>query len=560
MENLRTGPIVRAINSEQVAVWTEWTGACEVIVRVAPTVTISQSAFSGSDVLSVAAPTVCVGGRYYALSVVTGLQAGTWYTYRISIKGEQADSSLQEERLLCCFRTFDLPDAGTPLRLAYGSCRKLSSPEADVLSAFGHWLIDCQEERESRWPRLLLLIGDQIYADEDMVGPVLRNGPRKSSAMQSFEDFALLYGRAWTEDEGVRQLFAVMPTYMIFDDHEIINNWNASPAWRRTMLRRGFEQLLVDGLVAYWVYQGWGNLALSGFEEHNLWAIMQQGLQSGEDVLAALRACVRRSVTEEQSVRWDYTIPTTPPIFVADVRADRPASLDKRSRTEEDHPRIMSQSQMGRLQAWMQASESSTSLVVSSVPILLPPLIGLAQYMLGTRPEGDGSHLRQRMAAEQQRLALRLDFEHWPVFGATWHEFVDLLRQQPHDLVILSGDVHFSYAIEAHSIFPLRISRRARCYQLVASPFKNRLSPTQRRLILGQAWLQRIFYSGLYQRILPLKRFSSATQEHNNLLLQGVVAMVTIWPHREGEKHDTLRQVYMGLERETLREIGATTF
>ena len=46
---------------------------------------------------------------------------------------------------------------------------------------------------------------------------------------------------------------------MIFDDHEITNSWNTSPDWRARALSHGLEPMLVDGLVAYWVYQGWGN-------------------------------------------------------------------------------------------------------------------------------------------------------------------------------------------------------------------------------------------------------------------------------------------------------------
>lgn len=73
----------------------------------------------------------------------------------------------------------------------------------------------------------------------------------------------------------------MLPTYMIFDDHEIINNWNISPTWRAKALKHGREQLLVDRPVAYWVYQGWGNLHRRTNTTSPLLQIMQQGAESG---------------------------------------------------------------------------------------------------------------------------------------------------------------------------------------------------------------------------------------------------------------------------------------
>ena len=172
---------------------------------------------------------------------------------------------------------------------------------------------------------------------------------------------------------------------MIFDDHEVTNAWNVSPTWRERALQYGGEQTLVDGLVAYWVYQGWGNLCNQNPDSHALLAIMQQAEQSGEDVLEALRACIRREVYEEIAIHWYYEIATVPPIFVADVRADRPAVFNGASAI--DAPaRIMSQEQMEELRNWMQGHASSTALLISSVPVLLPPLIGLAEYLMGIRP------------------------------------------------------------------------------------------------------------------------------------------------------------------------------
>ena len=205
MSNLLVGPLVRAIRPNGVAIWTEWRHPCEVKLTatpadhpdprrgrlIVPTADLSASATSR---------TVTVGGRYYALSQLTGLQPATWYNYRISDAAQEIESSSPAEvAIVQCFRTLDLPKVGNTLRLAYGSCRKLSAVEPDALSALGGWLVRCIDERESLWPHLLLLVGDQIYADEHIgrrkqTHPLARKSQASQrAAIQSFEDFARMY-------------------------------------------------------------------------------------------------------------------------------------------------------------------------------------------------------------------------------------------------------------------------------------------------------------------------------------------------------------------------------
>jgi hypothetical protein len=481
-----------------------------------------------------------------------GLQPATWYRYRVESSTQVGETTTRvEPALLQCFRTLDPLHAGTTLRLAYGSCRKASATEPDALSALGSWLLQRLAERESLWPRMLLLIGDQIYADD----------PPGSQA-RSFEEFADRYVQAWTADGGVRQVLAALPAWMIFDDHEITNNWNITPAWRTWALQRGMESMLIDGLLAYWLYQGWGNCGMCDAHEDTLLTIMQQAAHSGEDALELLRARIRRAIYSEKALQWDYTIATMPPIFVADVRADRPAALDGVS--YEDHSaRIMSQEQMARLRNWMQAHEQSTAVLVSSVPALLPPAIGFAEYLMGVRPlqgsSGGRVHqLGHLLAKRQQRTALRMGFEHWPVFHATWRELLALGTRHRRDIVILSGDVHFSYAMRARPIFGAG-RRQATFYQLVSSPFKNTLAPRERRLVRAQSWLRRAFYSNLALAVLPLVRKDAEKYASTALLLQNVVALVTFCPQAQNEGAYTIRQVYLGVQSGTLQEIAAIT-
>jgi len=534
---LRVGPLVRATDASRVTIWTEWAAPCEVVLRVCPD---GCSQEQGNVELICQMHTVCVGDRHYAVLHVGGLQTATWYSYSVaSLDEDLGQVDLQgESGLMRCFRTLDASEAEVSLRLAYGSCRKLSATEPDALSAFGYWLRDSFDERETVWPRLLLLVGDQIYADEyggrrKQVPASFQDEPakRRWRGAQTFAEFASLYEETWTCDEGIRQVLAVLPTFTIFDDHDVINSWNLFPGWRERVLKAGGEQVLVDGLVAYWVYQGWGNLSDQKDEQPALLAIMQRAGRSGEDALEELRACIRREVYGEVHLCWHYDIPTRPTIFVADVRADRPAIFGETGAVYEP-ARIMSVEQMGELQEWMRRHDEGIAILVSSVPVLLPSLIGFAEYVMGLRPFRGAAPLQwlgRWLAAILQRLARRMSFEHWPVFSATWRELVGLLRVRRHDVVVLSGDVHFSYAMQAWRGF-VRSRRQAVLYQLVSTPFGNELSREDKRLIVGQAWIKQLIYGGLRVRVLPLFAAGGKRRIRHDLLFQNTVAMVTFTP------------------------------
>lgn len=559
MSKLLVGPLVRAVLPDRVAIWTEWSMPCEVTLTAAPYITVPSTAQTLTQP-EVSGKTITVGEHFYALLILAGLQAGTWYRYHISAASlsmpEEVSIETGEGTRIQCFRTLDSPEVSLPLRLAYGSCRNLSETAPDTLNAFGDWLVDFQEEQESRWPHLLLLIGDQIYADEPIEARFPRQPRPEQPAVQSFEDYAKRYTIAWTRDKGVRQVLAALPTAMIFDDHEITNGWNSSPHWQLEMLQQGFESTLVDGLVAYWIYQGWGNICLQDASQHALLAIMQPA-QEDQDLLTALRARIRRSILYRETFAWHYALPTTPPIFVADARGNR-AELLAGENPDELTPRIVSKKQMDDLQSWAQQHAESVALLVSSVPALLPPVIGLAEYSMGVRLFGRSSSrmlqgLRRRLSAGQQAFAERLSFDHWQVFGETWRELVNLFAERKRDLVILSGDVHFSYAIRA-SRAPFRDRSSPQLYQLVASPFRNALGTKESLLISGQAWLPRAFYSGLHLRMLPLHK-KGARRAPPRILFQNVIALVTFNPLSEGRY--SFQQTYLGIRSTKLEEIGS---
>ena len=552
------GPIVRATSDSSVQIWAEYAFPCTVTLTV-----VEQNATAENKPTTRSVHTVKVGVHHYTLIYLNGLQPATWYTYELVIKlfdeTEQATLASEEEviqqdanKLMQCFRTMDVvePHSGQSeqatrqLRIAYGSCRKSEEQSIDALAAFRNWLMDRYEQREEAWPHLLLLIGDQIYADEPPAF-LKRTYPQLAHGASTFEDFTLLYNHAWTKNKDVRQVLAVLPTYMIFDDHEITNNWNVSPTWRAMALRHGKEQLLIDGLVAYWVYQGWGNLARGiAHQEMPLLSIMDEAELSGEDALEALRSQIRLELTGKADLPWHYTIPTQPPIFVANARVHRTAVLENDQSAILAPTRIMDQAQMDEFRLWQRASSTGLSFLVSSVPVLLPPAIGLAEYGAGKRLWYKSivplRWLGRRIARVQQKIAQRLSFDHWPLYSATWQELVQLLNTAEHDVLVLSGDVHFSYAMEAHG----RRKKAATLYQFVSTPLQNLLNNKDRSLIEKQARLTHLSYGGLHSRVLPLYKADGKGRVSHDLLFQNALALVTI--ETVGTKNYTVEQAYLG--------------
>ncbi len=557
MVQLLVGPIVRATNTASVVIWVELSHACIITLRTAPYT--DQENEAGS----VSVHTITVGGRHYAAPQLHGLQPATWYRYELFTEdGTLTDPS---SPLLQCFRTLDHVEIDAEraqqrasLRFIYGSCRKLDRAADDTFNALGAWLLRHFEQREQAWPHLLLLIGDQIYADEPPSQFMeLRQDISADDRMTIFTAFARLYEYVWTAEKGVRQVLATLPTYMIFDDHELLNNWGVFPGWKEQMIRRGLEALLIDALVAYWIYQGWGNLLQRENSQHPLVKIMQAAEKSGEDALEALRASIRDNFYGRNELDWHYTLPTMPPLFVTNTRADR-TSIFGSIKTDAFYApmHIMGEQQMIALRNWMQRHDTEMTIVVSSVPVLMPPLIGLIEYITGVRLWQRSNPLLhwigKQLARLQLQVVLRGSFDHWPIFGASWNELLQMLKKRERDILLLGGDVHFSYAAEG------RRAGRSAFYQLVSTPFQNTLSARQRRLIERQSIITSTTYGGLRTRVLPLQRIEEVAQIRHHLLFNDTLAYVRLQPQREHRY--SIEQEYMGIVEGELTVIARTVF
>jgi hypothetical protein len=145
-----------------------------------------------------------------------------------------------------------------------------------------------------------------------------------------YEEYAHLYGLAWSDPLN-RWLLSTLPSAMIFDDHDIRDDWNTSLSWRQEMAKLPWWQVrIVAGLGSYWVYQHLGNMSPDELAKDPLWqrVVSHQG-DTEPDITAELDAFADRADKDPESYRWSYTRDFDDVRLV--VVDSRPASWCRRS-------------------------------------------------------------------------------------------------------------------------------------------------------------------------------------------------------------------------------------
>jgi hypothetical protein len=290
----------------------------------------------------------------------------------------------------------------------------------------------------------------------------------------SFEEYTWLYQISWAAPT-LRWLFSCVPVAMIFDDHDVIDDWNTSAAWREQTGRvPWWPGRIRGGLMSYWLYQHLGNVA--GEEGHDERLLEQ--IRSAEDESAVLEDFAHRAdrgTAGTEGHRWSYRFDVGPcRVVMIDNRNGRVLDEGRRAMVDDDE------------WAWIEESlEADVDHLVigSSLPWLLPPAVHdleawdeqVTAGKLGRRAVRWGEWLRQT-----------LDLEHWAAFGRSFRGLGVLLgsiaRDQrsghPATISVLSGDVHFAYVAE-----PRWPDARGRTYQVVSSPIRQGVPPVEQRVM-----------------------------------------------------------------------------
>ncbi|WP_448627343.1 alkaline phosphatase D family protein [Geodermatophilus sp. URMC 64] len=537
---LLLGPLLRHVDPVSATVWVETDRPCEV------------------SVLGRRARTFCVGGHHYALVVVEDLEPGSTTPYEVHLDGARVWPSQQSPFPPSRIRTPGRP--GT-FRIVFGSCRYASPTTVDVRrgippDALDAYAIRMAETPEDEWPDALVLLGDQVYADEltphtrRWLG--LRRGKEvpQDAQVSNFEEYTRLYAESWTDPQ-VRWLLSTLPSSMIFDDHEMIDDWNTSAAWRREVTAQDWwGPRISGGLVSYWVYQHLGNLSPQELAENKTWQAVLALPEDDDDAEPLLCEMAERADAEPAGIRWSFVRHWGDArMIMVDSRAGR--VLDEQDR------RMLDDAEFDWVEAAMRraADEGVEHLVIgTSLPWLLPPAIHQLERWnetLNVRHEG------KPLGRLAEKLRQAADLEHWAAFGASFERLgaalVALARGEhgrpPASALVLSGDVHHAYAAEL--VRPEGLTTRV--HQLTVSPLHNQAPhPIQVGFRIGWSRWARNFTAGLAR--LARVRPSELTWQKQagpffgnqlgELVLEGRQARFVLWlTDHDGGREEGLRQV-----------------
>jgi hypothetical protein len=483
MPKLVLGPLLRYVGETQATVWVETDAAAEVeVVGHPPGGAAPPSATRAQG----RAPTFQVERHHYALVRIDGLEPGRRHRYTVTLDGEQAWPEAGSEFPPSTIRTLG---GNGPLRVAFGSCRVAAPHEppwtlpptadrkrgkgADALYAFALRLRDADPDT---WPDLLMLLGDQIYADD--ASPRVQEFLRSRRDVKQppglevadFEEYTHLYWEAWG-DPVLRWLLSTVPTAMIFDDHDISDDWNTSAAWVEHMRRQPWwDERITSGLASYWLYQHLGNLAPDDLEDDPVWP----KVRTAGDATRVLREFAFRADREIEGSRWSYRRDFgRTRLVVIDSRCGRVLEGAHREMVDDDE------------WAWIEAQTTGDFdhlLLASSLPFALAP----ATHDLEAWNEAVAGGAWGRVAAKAgEAIRQGIDLEHWAAFNDSFDRLAALIEavsaghrgEAPGSVVVLSGDVHHTYLAEFS--FPGIEGAHSPAWQAVCSPLRNPLPPSQ---------------------------------------------------------------------------------
>ncbi|MFI5006932.1 MAG: alkaline phosphatase D family protein [Solirubrobacterales bacterium] len=385
------GGAVGDVTGDRAIVWSRTDRPARLVVEYATT-------GSFTDARRVVGPAALEDSGFTARVDLSGLPPGQRITYRLRFQ--------------------DLSDLRTWSEPVTGSFATPPRDHRDVTFAWGAdtvgqgWGIDesrggmrIYETMGRARPDIFIHCGDTVYSDQPLApevalgdGTVWRNlvTPAKSKVAETLEEFRgqHLYNLL---DERLRRFNAEVSQVVLWDDHEVRNNW-----WPTQVLEDERYQVKSVALLAA--------RAKKAFLEH------QPIRLSGEDPER-----IYRSLPYGPSLE----------VFALDLRSDRGPNTANRQEMAGDDTPILGARQLAWLKERLRASPATWKVVACDMPIGLVVTDGPERFEAVA--QGNGPPLGREM------------------------EIADLLRflrdLQVRNVVWLTGDVHYA---AAHHYDPVR--------------------------------------------------------------------------------------------------------
>lgn len=266
---------------------------------------------------------------------------------------------------------------------------------------------------------------------------------------------------------------ANIPNYMIFDDHDITDDWNLSALWEATAYEHPFSKRIVgNALAGYLLCQGWGNTKNS---LNSLVTQFKHVSESGGHYNTAELDTFIDSLLEFDN--WQYEICRDPMVVVLDTRTRRWRSERARSKPSG----LMDWEALSDFQ--QKILNQKSVIVVSPAPMFGVKLIETVQEIFTFLGK-----------------PLLVDAENWMAHRGSAEVMLNIFahRGTPQNFTILSGDVHYSFA------YDVRLKHQKsgpRIWQITSSGIKNQFPDSLLE------WLDRL-NRWLYAPYSPLNWFT----------------------------------------------------
>ncbi|MCO4758843.1 MAG: alkaline phosphatase family protein [Oceanospirillaceae bacterium] len=519
LPELIAGPVVRRLQPEQMVLWFVCSRQVDVVLELyREDGAVESYPLNGSNT-----EILPIGERAYVylVNVIPNsrLPLGERFEYDLKFSGDEGTQGLAQLQPTLLYPGESRPSLVIKSRLdkvLHGSCRKPHYPSDDGLLQADLVLQSSVHNAEER-PALLLMSGDQIYAD-DVAGPMLtaihqviellglqsetltgatvkdsdelyRNtccyyqrenllphnranetlrdkffgGAKKPiftadgahNHLITLGEVLAMYLLVWSPslwayvktnvsdvDENYRDRYleeqkqlahfaeglprvqramAHLPVYMIFDDHDVTDDWNLTRGWEDAAYGHPFSRRIIgNALIGYWVCQGWGN-APQHFTDEVIPSVRNYFDTPDNMQQDALIDCLL------DFGHWHYTLPTSPKLVVLDTRTHRWWSENSLSKPSG----LMDWETMSELQ--QELIDESAVVIVSPAPIFGVKLIETIQRVFTYFGH-----------------ALTVDAENWMAHPGSASTLLNIIRhpKTPQNFVILSGDVHYSFVYD----------------------------------------------------------------------------------------------------------------
>ncbi|WP_417598938.1 alkaline phosphatase D family protein [Oceanospirillum sp.] len=241
----------------------------------------------------------------------------------------------------------------------------------------------------------------------------------------------------------VRRLMAHLPVAMIFDDHDITDDWNLTAAWEQTAYGHGFSRRIIgNALAGYLLCQGWGNAPEQLPDELMQLAARTLSSPGGHDHQQLIDELIRFP-------DWHYQWDTQPVLLVLDTRTHR-----WRSERSLDLP--------SGLMDWEALTDLQQRLIGHDAVVMVSPAPVFGVKLI---------EVIQRIFTWFGK-PLMVDAENWMAHQGAAYALMNLFRhpKTPKNFVILSGDVHYSF------VYDIELRGRERgpdIWQITSSGYKN---------------------------------------------------------------------------------------